>query len=139
MRTADSLPQRNGVQTVDIAKHIRYWNSGAAEDWEVAVDLVRQGKTRHGLFFAHLALEKALKAAVCRMTGDMPPRTHNLVRLAQVAGLAPSPAVLDVLAEMNQYNVEGRYPGTPAPPLSATDAEKQLARCNEVLEWLKTQ
>jgi hypothetical protein len=31
---------------------------------------VARGRTRHGLFFAHLALEKTLKAHVCRATNE---------------------------------------------------------------------
>ena len=49
---------------VDISKQIEYWNRSAQEDWQVAQQLVESGKIRHGLFFAHLALEKVLKAHV---------------------------------------------------------------------------
>jgi HEPN domain-containing protein len=56
------------------------------EDWEVAVKLVKDGKSQHGLLFAHLALEKVLKALVCRHTHEIPPRIHNLTRLSELAG-----------------------------------------------------
>ncbi len=46
---------------VNIAKHIPYWRDGAMKDLLVARDLIDSGKIRHGLFFAHLALEKILK------------------------------------------------------------------------------
>ena len=49
---------------VNTEKQIAFWRQGAAEDWEVADALVDRGSARHGLFFAHLALEKALKALV---------------------------------------------------------------------------
>ena len=68
---------------IDVPAQIAYWKSGAEEDWQVAVDLVRLGRVRHGLFFAHLALEKVLKAHVCRVTRDVPPRLHLLLRLAE--------------------------------------------------------
>ncbi|NOY70813.1 MAG: hypothetical protein GXP14_00300 [Gammaproteobacteria bacterium] len=42
---------------IDIGKQIEHWRSGAVEDWNVANSLVEQGKIRHGLFFAHLALD----------------------------------------------------------------------------------
>ena len=58
---------------VNIAKHIPYWRDGAMEDLLVARDLIDSGKIRHGLFFAHLALEKILKANVCRATKDLAP------------------------------------------------------------------
>ncbi len=53
---------------IDIEKQIAYWRKGASEDWHVAKQLVKSQQTRHGLFFAHLALEKLLKAHVCRHT-----------------------------------------------------------------------
>ena len=73
---------------VDIAKQIAYWRDGAMEDIEVAEHLVGSGRTRHGLFFAHLALEKILKALVCKETQDLAPRSHNLLRLAELACLS---------------------------------------------------
>jgi len=44
-----------------------------------------KNRIRHGLFLANLALEKALKALVCKATRDLAPRIHNLVRLAELA------------------------------------------------------
>ena len=101
---------------IDIDKQIAYWRDGAKEDMEAARDLVVRGRTRHGLFFAHLALEKMLKAQVCRQTEDLAPRIHSLVRLAELASIKPDKEQLDTLAEMNAFNVEGRYPETLAPP-----------------------
>jgi len=72
---------------IDINKQINFWRSGGEEDLAVARDLVNRNRIRHGLFFAHLALEKALKAHVCRVTQDIAPRLHNLVRLAELAEL----------------------------------------------------
>ena len=71
----------------DIDKEIQYWKQGATEDWDVAMQLVGDMKIRHGLFFAHLAFEKALKAHICRQSRNHPPRIHNLVRLAEMAEL----------------------------------------------------
>ncbi|MBE3100198.1 MAG: HEPN domain-containing protein, partial [Planctomycetes bacterium] len=93
---------------VDIPRHVAHWQKGAEEDWAAATVLVERGHVRHGLFFAHLALEKALKAHVCRRTGDLAPRTHNLVRLAGLAGTEPSSEQLDVLADINRFNMVGR-------------------------------
>ncbi len=53
---------------IDIEKQVAYWRHGAEEDWEVAHQLFDRGYIRHSLFFVHLALEKALKAHVCRHT-----------------------------------------------------------------------
>jgi HEPN domain-containing protein len=103
---------------VDIDKHIHYWRSGAEEDFEVAGELLARGHSRHALFFAHLALEKLLKALVCRTTNDLAPRTHNLVRLAEGSSLLLESHHTDILADMNAFCFEGRYPDAVLPPLS---------------------
>lgn len=95
---------------IDIDKQIVHWRDGAKEDIEVARELVARGRNRHGLFLAHLALEKVLKAHVCRHTRDLAPRIHSLVRLAELASIKPNKEQLDTLAEMNAFNLEGRYP-----------------------------
>lgn len=121
---------------MDIAEQARFWRRSAREDWAAARDLVETGKTRHGLFFAHLALEKALKAQICVRSSGVPPRTHNLVRLIELAELTVSEDHLDLFAEMNAFNIEGRYPDTLTLPASKTEAQEYLRRSGEVLEWL---
>jgi HEPN domain-containing protein len=121
---------------IDIDKQIAYWRRGAQEDWIVARELVDSGRIRHGLFFAHLALEKALKAHVCRRTRDLAPRIHNLVRLAELAGITPSQDQIDVLAEANAFSIEGRYPELLTPPPTPTQAQTYIARAKEVFQWL---
>ena len=106
------------------------------EDWEVARELVQHGRTRHRLFFAHLTLEKLLKAAVVRRTNEFAPRIHNLVRLAQLAQLEITDARLDTLAEMNAYNIEGRYPESLTAPPSRAEAKEQMKRAEEIRSWL---
>jgi HEPN domain-containing protein len=73
---------------MDVEKQVAFWRAGALEDWTVAQELVQNGRHRHGLFFAHLSLEKLLKACVVRQSGDLAPRLHNLVRLAQLTSLS---------------------------------------------------
>jgi HEPN domain-containing protein len=123
----------------DIEKQIDYWRQGSAEDWEVAVKLVKDGKSRHGLFFAHLALEKILKAIICAHTHDVPPKIHNLTRLNELAGLKLDARQTRVLAAMNQFNLEGRYPESYTSRLSPEKAGEYIARAQEVLTWLTQQ
>ena len=124
---------------VDISKQITYWSKGAEDDWQVAVQLIESGKTRHGLFFAHLALEKMLKAHVCKHTNEIAPRSHNLIRLAELSGLTIEESRLDVLAEMNEFNLEGRYPVDFISSPTIPDARKDLRQAKEVFEWLSHQ
>jgi len=124
---------------IDIQKQITYWHNGAIEDWDVATDLINRGKTRHGLFFAHLALEKLLKAHVCRQTQDLAPRLHNLSRLAELAKLPLNQTQLDTLADMNAFNLEGRYPDLITPAPTAAETQIYLKQANEVFAWLQKQ
>ena len=121
---------------IDIDKQISFWRNSAEEDLAVARDLVNRNRIRHGLFFAHLALEKALKAHVCRVTQDIAPRLHNLVRLAESAELDIQPAQVDILAEMNSFNIEGRYPDTLSSPPSQEEAQHYMTQAEEVFQWL---
>jgi len=121
---------------IDISKQIQYWRSGAIEDWDVAVELVNAGRTRHGLFFAHLALEKALKAHVCRATDDLAPRIHALLRLVERSDLSLTEDQRLFLARFDRYQLEGRYPDTlPVAPDGKT-ARNELRQAKEVFEWL---
>ena len=121
---------------IDIEKQINYWREEAIEDWDVARDLVEKNRSRHGLFFAHLSLEKVLKAHVCRVTADIAPRIHNLVRLAEIAKLNLQPTQLDVLAEMNAFNIEGRYPDSLSTPPEKKEALRYILQAEKVFKWL---
>ena len=121
---------------VDISKHIAYWRTGAEEDWQVACDLLAGGKTRHGLFFAHLALEKILKAHVCKVTGQLAPRIHNLIQLSEFSKLNFQSDHIDTLADMNAFNLEGRYPTISYSCPRGKEAQIFIDRCSEVLQWL---
>lgn len=123
---------------IDISKQIAYWRDGAAEDWVVAHELVAQGRIRHGLFFAHLSVEKALKAHVCRITGTLAPPIHNLVRLAESTGLLLGEKIIDLLAEVNEFNIEGRYPEMLLPLPTKSEADRYMKRIGEVLECLNS-
>jgi HEPN domain-containing protein len=121
---------------VDTREHIAYWRDGAKEDWEVANQLVDVGKTRHGMFFAHLALEKLLKAHICKKTGKLAPKIHNLVRLAEMAGFQLKPEDVDTLAEMNEFNIEGRYPITFVSPPTKKESLEYMKKAKGIFEWL---
>ena len=121
---------------VDIRKQISYWKENAEEDWAVAQQLLESGRTRHGLFFAHLALEKMLKALVCKNTNDLAPRIHNLNRLIDMAGVVSSSVQTDILAEMNAFHIEGRYPETLTKPPTREEATRYMKRAEEVFRWL---
>jgi HEPN domain-containing protein len=121
---------------INIQKQIEYWRSGALEDWQVGQELIGRNRIRHGLFFIHLALEKILKAHVCRKTDDIAPPIHNLIRLAEKAGLQPAEEQEKLLAEANEFNIEGRYPELLLPIPTMEEAKNFMVRAEEVFKWL---
>jgi len=121
---------------INIQKQIAYWRQGSEEDWAVAQELVDRGRVRHGLFFAHLALEKILKAHVCAKTQDLAPRIHNLLDLAERAGAPLTPQRRKTLARLNAFCLAGRYPEALPPVPSATQARALMKQSKEVLTWL---
>ena len=72
---------------------------------------------------------------MCRHTRDLAPRIHNLVRLAELAEIHLKPEQVDVLAEMNAFSLEGRYPESLTPP-TPQEARVYLSRAEEVFQWL---
>ena len=122
---------------VDIAKHIEYWKQSAGEDFVVAGELVEKSRYRHGLFFMHLALEKLLKANVCKSTNALAPKIHNLARLAELAQLQIPEEMFKSMAKLNEFNLEGRYPIIA--PLSDSETRAYMAKAVETFEWLMKQ
>jgi HEPN domain-containing protein len=124
---------------IDIQKQIAHWQNGAAEDWQVALDLANLERTRHSLFFAHLALEMTLKAHICRATNNLAPRIHSLLRLAESSDLNLSEDQFAFLARFDRYQIEGRYPDAlpSAPGLETT--RQELEKVAEILEWMNKQ
>jgi HEPN domain-containing protein len=121
---------------MDIPKQIDYWRNGAEEEIAVARDLLDKRRFRHGLFFAHLAVEKMLKAHVTRVTGQVPPRIHNLRRLAGLTGLPLPVPMLDQLDDLEVFQLEGRYPDLQAKEPDEGLALRMVTEAKEILNWL---
>lgn len=121
---------------IDVSKQIQYWLQGAQEDWGVARLCIENKKVRHALFLVHLALEKALKAHVCSVTKTVPPKIHNLRRLYEISGFPENQSHYDILAEINQFNIEGRYPEfMPAEP-ELKEAQTVMQQAEGLYQWL---
>jgi len=124
---------------MDVQKQIDFWRAGAEEDFAAAESLLEKGHLRHCLFFAHLAIEKMLKAHVTRQTKDVPPRIHNLVRLTEIAGLKLELEQENFLRVFGVYQLEGRYPDSEQISLDLDTAQEEISKARGMLKWLKTQ
>lgn len=92
-------------------EHIQYWMLTAEKDWEVVSALFKDSKYVYCLFFAHLTLEKLLKAHWVKDNEEnFPPKKHSLVRLAEGIKLVFTEDQMIFLERMNDFQLEGRYP-----------------------------
>ena len=136
----DSCFRRNdrGI-LMDVPKQVEYWWVSSDEDFAAAQSLLEKGHLRHCLFFAHLAIEKMLKAHVTKQTKDIPPRIHNLIRLAEIADPKLDAERAEFLREFGIYQLEGRYPDFEQVPVDSDLAQYEISRAKEMLIWLKKQ
>lgn len=94
-----------------LEEHIQYWLDSAEHDWETAKNLYLTGKYDWCLFIGHLVLEKILKGIFVQDNNNqLPPKTHNLVKLAENTNLSLSEDKKFLLDEINDFNLEVRYP-----------------------------
>lgn len=91
--------------------YIEYWKTSSEKSWNAAKHLFEKSDYVESLFFAHLTIEKMLKAHwVKDNSGDFPPRIHNVRRLAELTNLDLNPDQLAFLEQINTFQIEGRYP-----------------------------
>lgn len=122
--------------SIDVEKQIAYWRGSALEDMDTSWVLTNNDKYREALFFAHLSLEKALKALFVRSNKDIAPRTHNLVVLADRSRVELCTEQQVFLAQMNPYTIQGRYPDPGRPTPDEEKTRKMLIQVQEMVQWL---
>jgi HEPN domain-containing protein len=92
-------------------EHIQYWIQTSAKDWDVVNSLFTVSNYPYSLFFAHLTVEKLLKAHWVKDNKEnIPPRTHSLIRLIEGTMLNFDEEELVFFERMNDFQLEGRYP-----------------------------
>ena len=95
-------------------------------------------------FFCHLIAEKALKAVIAHKTGELPPRIHDLIKLAAMGNVfgSMSDEQKQLLHTLNPLQIEARYPEYKkriAVTLSPVHCKELLNETEEFLCWIKQQ
>ena len=93
-----------------IKKDIQYWIDIARYDLDTASALLKTRRYLYVLFMCQQCLEKILKAMVILETKKFPPRIHNLIRLAEAAGIDRDKIDFEFLDKLSFYYIESRYP-----------------------------
>jgi len=126
---------------MDIGQHIKFWLDSADHDLEAADSLLAADKFDWCLFLGHLVIEKALKAVYVRDNENrMPPRTHNLVKIAEATGLEIDEDIKIFLDEITAFNLEVRYPDYRRDFFKICTrefSEEKLDQIKDFLQWLK--
>ena len=121
---------------------VEYWLKTADEDISVARLLLDGKKFLQSGFFCHLIVEKSLKAFIANITSEIPPKKHDLVKLAALAGLTDSLSEKQValLVDLTPLQVEARYPEYKAEIAKTLNFEictRLLKETEEFLCWTK--
>ena len=123
-------------------KMINFWLDSAEDDWKTVEALWEKKRYHHCLFFCHLVVEKALKSLVVKKTNEQPLPTHDLLLLAKKAGLELSQKRLELLSEINEFNIRARYDEYKREFYKRATygyTKKWKSRTKEVFKWLKQQ
>ena len=96
---------------MNVKEHVNYWLASAENDLGAANQLFLSAKYDWCLFIGHLVVEKTLKAYfVYKNDNKIPPKTHNLLKLAEISNLLLTEDQKLFLDEVNDFNLEVRYP-----------------------------
>ena len=115
------------------------WVDQALYDLETAQAMLASGRYLYVLFCCQQAAEKALKAVIVRRTGELPPRVHNLMRLAETAKIQLTPDVQRFLGELSSYYIQSRYPEeikTVGSAVSRELAASIHAKTEQTVQWV---
>jgi len=125
-----------------VKNQITYWLKSAAFDLPVADSLYAKNHFSWCLFIGHLVVEKVLKAIYVRDNNKVPPKTHNLIRLAQSTTLNFTEEKMIQLDRINDFNMEARYPDDKLSFYKICSEEftkENLEIIKEMYNWLKSQ
>ena len=90
-------------------KLIKYWIDGSDDDFETMSAMFDSKKFSWSLFIGHLMIEKLIKAYYVKVKSDYPPFIHNLLRLAEKAGLELTDDKKEQLVTITAFNINARY------------------------------
>ena len=120
---------------------VQKWVDQAMYDLETARAMLDSGRFVYVVFCCQQAVEKMIKAVIANVTGEMPPRIHNLMQLVERAGLKPDAQQALLMRELTELYVQSRYPDQLEPVTSSAwqpIAQDAMNRTEKVLGWLSS-
>lgn len=117
----------------------RQWAERAWYDLDTAEAMFKAGRYLYVLFCCQQAAEKMLKSVIVRRANELPPRIHQLARLAEVARVAVEEKQIDFLRELSGYYIPSRYPEEAtdlAFDVKQQEARRVLDQSREFIQWV---
>jgi HEPN domain-containing protein len=123
---------------------VEYWLDLCDDDLITARALLDKERLLHMGVFCHMIVEKSLKAVVANRTSAIPPKIHDLPKLANLAGLWD--VLLDnqkeLMKKLIPLQIEARYPEYKeriADTLTVELCRQILKETEGFLCWIKQQ
>ena len=121
-----------------------YWLELCDDDLITAKAMLDAGRFSWMGFICHLVVEKALKAVLADKTNEVPPKIHDLRRLAILGSIFDSlqDEQRELLKTLMPLHIEARYPEHKEKvkeSLTLEYCQNILAQTEEFLCWIKTQ
>ncbi|RJQ46347.1 MAG: HEPN domain-containing protein [Nitrospiraceae bacterium] len=121
-------------------KDVMYWLNLSGYDIKTADAMFNSRRYLYVLFTCQQAAEKMLKALVTKNTKQFPPKTHDLLRLADLSRVDIDETRKEFLAKLSYYYIETRYPEEVvkiSKDINRKTAFEYLNNTKAILKWLK--
>ena len=86
-----------------------HWIEMSDKDYKTMLNMFKSKDYHWALFIGHLVIERLLKACVMKNKKQHAPPTHDLLRLAGLAGLKTEEEKSDWLDTITTFNINARY------------------------------
>ena len=121
-------------------ENIKYWIESSDDNEATMHNLFSSKDYDWSLFIGHLVLEKLLKAYYIKFKDENYPLIHDLLRIADKAGLNLTVEQMNLLDEVTGFNISVRYEDYKRDfrkKCTADFAKVQIDKIEEFREWIK--
>ena len=132
-----SLPHCGGSMSTEANR----WKERAIYDIDTARAMFNSKRYQYVLFCCQQAVEKMLKSIIARRTNALPPRVHQLARLAEVASIDVSEDRAGFLRELSVYYLQSdilKSRNRLSESLRKIWRKRVLAQTEETIQWLQS-
>ncbi|MCX6245853.1 MAG: HEPN domain-containing protein [Bacteroidetes bacterium] len=88
---------------------IQFWLDSSDKDYETMLHLFESGDFLWSLYIGHLVIEKLLKAYFVQQKDENYPMIHNLLRIAEKAGMDLNDDQQLFFSTVTGFNISARY------------------------------